>query len=67
MLLVGLYAALLVSAPWLTASTTLIAYLGTIPFSMRSYRRMEERAAAEAGLRAREAGGGPPTLPPARA
>ncbi|MDP7650488.1 MAG: CDP-diacylglycerol--serine O-phosphatidyltransferase [Rhodospirillales bacterium] len=42
MLLVGLFAALLVSAPWLTMATTLILYLASIPFSLRSYRKFEQ-------------------------
>ena len=47
MLLVGLFAAMLVSVPWLTMSATLIFYLATIPFSLRSYRKLE-RADADA-------------------
>ena len=46
MLLVGLFAALLVSAPWLTMSTTLLFYLASIPFSLASYRKLER---ADAG------------------
>jgi CDP-diacylglycerol---serine O-phosphatidyltransferase len=42
MLLVGLFAALLVSAPWLTMSATLILYMTSIPFSLRSYRKLEQ-------------------------
>jgi CDP-diacylglycerol---serine O-phosphatidyltransferase len=44
MLAVGLYAALLINAPWATISTTLIVYIGGIPFGIRAYRRMEARS-----------------------
>ncbi len=48
MLGVALYVALLVSAPWITLALTQIAYLGSIPFSMRLHRRYlrSETAAA---------------------
>jgi CDP-diacylglycerol--serine O-phosphatidyltransferase len=46
MLLVGLFAAMLVSVPWLTMSAGGIFYLATIPFSLRSYRKLER---ADAG------------------
>ena len=61
MLLVGLFAALLVSAPWLTMSATLIFYLTTIPFSLRSYRKLE-RADVDApdATTADDAGDAPP-------
>src|SRR5512134_2105130 len=39
MLGVGLYLALLFSAPWITLTLTLAAYIGSIPFSMRLYQR----------------------------
>ena len=39
MLGVGLYLALLVSAPWMTLTLTLLAYLGSIPLSVRLYHR----------------------------
>ena len=42
MLLVGLFAASMVSAPWLTMAATLILYLASIPFSLRSYRKLEQ-------------------------
>jgi len=42
MLVVGLVAAALVSAPWLTLSAVLIVYLGTFPFSIRAHRRLVE-------------------------
>ena len=42
MLLVGLFAATLVSDPWLTMAVTLILYLASIPFSLRSYRKLEQ-------------------------
>ena len=39
MLGVGLYLALLFSAPWITLTLTLAAYIGSIPFSVRLYQR----------------------------
>lgn len=57
MLIVGLYAAMLINAPWLTIATTLLLYAVSIPFGYRAYRRMEERthaAAAEPDSRATE-------------
>lgn len=52
MLSVGLYLALLVSAPWTTMTLTLIAYVATFPFSVRAYlRASRQRAeAAEAAV-----------------
>ncbi|MCG8508042.1 MAG: CDP-diacylglycerol--serine O-phosphatidyltransferase [Rhodospirillales bacterium] len=44
MLAVGLYAALLINAPWATIAVTLIAYIGGIPFSVRAYRKMQSRS-----------------------
>ena len=44
MLGVGLLAALGVSAPWLTMTLIVAAYVATIPFSIRSYRRAEAEA-----------------------
>jgi len=46
MLIVGLYGAMLINAPWLTIATTLVLYAISIPFGYRSYRRMEKRTAA---------------------
>lgn len=40
-------AAALVSAPWPTLAVTALAYLATIPFSMRAYRRVRRLAEAE--------------------
>lgn len=51
MLSVGLYLALLVSAPWTTMTLTLIAYVATFPFSVRTYLRLS-RQRAEAMERA---------------
>ncbi len=61
MLLVGLFAASLVSAPWLTMSVTLILYLASIPFSLKSYRKLE-RADADVpdATAAEDAGDTPP-------
>lgn len=46
MLLVGLLAATLVSAPWTTISVLLILYLASIPFSVRAYRSLRRKAQA---------------------
>ncbi|MDH3242646.1 MAG: CDP-diacylglycerol--serine O-phosphatidyltransferase [Alphaproteobacteria bacterium] len=48
LVLVGLTAALLVMATWLTVSVFLFAYLLSIPFSVRAYRRLQ-RDASNAG------------------
>lgn len=40
LLLVGLLAALLVTATWLTVSALLVIYLCSIPFAVRAYRRL---------------------------
>jgi CDP-diacylglycerol--serine O-phosphatidyltransferase len=42
MLLVGLLAASIVSAPWITLSVVLVVYSISIPFSVRAYRRLED-------------------------
>ncbi|MCK5167674.1 MAG: phosphatidylcholine/phosphatidylserine synthase [Rhodospirillaceae bacterium] len=47
MLIVGLLAAGMLSAPWTTLSIILLGYLGLIPFSIRSYRAMKKRAETE--------------------
>jgi CDP-diacylglycerol--serine O-phosphatidyltransferase len=44
MLFVGLFAASLVSAPWLTISACVFVYIILIPFSMRSYRTLSRKA-----------------------
>lgn len=45
LLLVGLAAASLVSAPWATLIAVLLAYIASIPFSIRSFRRLQKAAA----------------------
>ena len=61
MLLVGLFAATLVSAPWLTMAVTLILYLASIPFSLRSYRKLEQaNTDAPDATTADDAGDAPP-------
>ncbi len=45
MLGIGFYAILLINAPWMTASATLIVYLAMMPLGVRSYRRMAARTA----------------------
>lgn len=47
LLLVGLIAALLAMATWFTISAFLFAYLVSIPFSVRSYRKLANAAARE--------------------
>lgn len=56
LLLVGLTAAFLAMATWLTVSVFLFAYLVSIPFSLRSYRVLERTAAAQGGARASATG-----------
>ena len=41
---VGLIAAMLVSTPWLTLALIGIAYLISLPFSLRQYRRLRSEA-----------------------
>lgn len=62
MLSVGLYLALLVSAPWTTMTATLVAYAATFPFSVRAYARLSRTRAAAAGA---EAPSPPERTPPA--
>jgi len=48
MIVTTAFVAALVSAPWMTLSGALIVYLGTIPFSIKTYRkRMEEEPIPE--------------------
>ena len=47
MLGIGLYLAFLVSVPWLTLSLTAVAYVVSIPLSVRAYRTHRERQQAE--------------------
>jgi CDP-diacylglycerol--serine O-phosphatidyltransferase len=49
MIVVGLLAAFLVTEPWATLGVIGLIYLGGIPFSMRSYRVLQARAAAHGG------------------
>jgi CDP-diacylglycerol--serine O-phosphatidyltransferase len=44
MLVVGLVAALAVSAPWLTLTIILICYIISFPFGLKSYKKQEARA-----------------------
>ena len=43
MLIVGLVAALAVSAPWLTLTIVLIAYIISFPFGLQSFRKQQAR------------------------
>jgi len=43
MLAVGLYAIMLINAPWITSAATLLVYLATMPLGIRSYRRLAAR------------------------
>lgn len=49
MIVVGLLAAFLVTEPWATLGVIGLIYLAGIPFSMRSYRTLQARAAANPG------------------
>ena len=44
MLIVGLVAAMVVSAPWLTLTIVLIAYIATFPFGAKSYHLQQAKA-----------------------
>ena len=44
MLIVALIAALVVIAPWLILSILLAAYIATLPFAWRSFRRLQREA-----------------------
>lgn len=44
LLIVGLFAAFLVTEPWLTLVVTGFAYLGLIPLSIRAFRRLKRQA-----------------------
>jgi CDP-diacylglycerol--serine O-phosphatidyltransferase len=46
LLLVGLFAAFLVTAPWITLSLIGVAYMSSIPFSEQSFRRLKAKAEA---------------------
>ena len=46
---VGLFAALLVAEPWAALAGVGIVYLGMLPFSLRSYRRLKREAEASEG------------------
>jgi CDP-diacylglycerol--serine O-phosphatidyltransferase len=47
LVLVGLLAALLVSYPWFTLAAAGVAYLGSIPLSLMSHRRLIAKLAAQ--------------------
>ena len=42
----GLFAAMLVAEPWLTMAAAMIAYLASIPFSVRAFRTLRRKAEA---------------------
>ncbi len=54
LLLVGLFAAALVSAPWLTLTAMGTAYLALIPIGVRAFRRLEAQAHQVEGRQAGE-------------
>jgi CDP-diacylglycerol---serine O-phosphatidyltransferase len=43
----GMYAALLVADPWMALAAAGLIYVGMLPFSVRSYRRLRREAEAE--------------------
>ena len=47
----GLFAAVLVADPWLALATAGLLYVGMLPFSLRSFRRLRDAAAQAASLR----------------
>jgi CDP-diacylglycerol--serine O-phosphatidyltransferase len=50
---VGLFAGALFSAPWMTMTLVVLAYLVAVPFAARSYARLKRRETAGAGLPSR--------------
>lgn len=62
MLVVGLLAATMISAPWAGVAALLLLYLASIPVAVRSYRTLKERDAQEAAKRQEEEPG--PQLSP---
>lgn len=46
MLFVGLFGAMIVSAPWLTLTIILVSYIITMPFSLKSFRTQKMEAEA---------------------
>jgi CDP-diacylglycerol--serine O-phosphatidyltransferase len=58
LLLVGLVAALLATATWFTISAFLFAYLVSIPFSIRSYRKLAREGAGKAASEKQDEDGG---------
>jgi CDP-diacylglycerol--serine O-phosphatidyltransferase len=46
LLFVGLLAGLLVGSPWITITALALAYVGSIPFSLREYRTLERHLAS---------------------
>ncbi len=69
MLFVGLFAAMLVAEPWLTMAAAMIAYVASIPFSVRAFRSLRRKAEAlrrgAEGDAMGEADGPPADGPPA--
>lgn len=55
---IGVLAAFLVTNPWMTLGILGLLYIGTIPFGLRSFRKLEREAIQVA--EDREAGEGPP-------
>ncbi len=49
MLIIGLLAASLMTAPWATLSALAVIYIGSIPYSIRMYRKLERETAQEQG------------------
>ena len=49
MLTVAIFGAMIVSAPWLTLSIIIIAYIASLPFSFRSFRAQNRQAEALQG------------------
>lgn len=49
MLIIGLFAASIMSAPWATLLAIGVIYAGSMPFSIRMFRRLERETAQEHG------------------
>ena len=64
MLGIGLYLALLFSSPWITLTLTLVAYIVSIPFSVRRYEQHRARPAVVAPAPVAAAGSAGDGIPP---
>lgn len=64
LLIIGLFAAFMVTEPWLTLTGLGIAYLGLLPISIRAFRRLKAQAEQVAAAEAENAAAPPPSQAP---